>query len=190
MGDFSKAWRSGLFALVGGAGAILWFASADAAAAPGEVHEHGVAELSFAVEADQLSVEFHTPLANLIGFEHAPRSEAEMDAYLEALDVVRTGDLFEFHGTLCERSDVSLETPGFESASHAGDAHDHEARHDGHAELVARYAFACRDASRIERVTVRVFEHFEGFREITAIFLGTTTTAGELTAKRPTLETR
>jgi len=159
----------------------------DAASFQGHAHEHGVAELSFAVEGGQVQAELHTPLANLVGFEHEPRTDAQKSAYESALTVLRQNDLFAFEGARCALSDVTLDTPGYELAyaEHEHDDHDHQG---GHAEIVARYVFACDKADRIRSAGTRLFERFEGFQEITVIFLGASTSVGELTPARPVLE--
>ncbi|WP_081639510.1 ZrgA family zinc uptake protein [Euryhalocaulis caribicus] len=161
--------------------------TADAAAFQGSAHEHGVAELSFAVEDGQVQAELHTPLANLVGFEHEPRTEAQKSAYENALAALRQDDLFTFEGARCALSDVTLDTPGYESP-HAGDEHGDHEHHGGHAEIVARYVFACDKADRIRSAGTRLFDRFEGFQEITVIFLGASTSVGELTPARPVLE--
>jgi hypothetical protein len=40
-------------------------------------HEHGVARLDVAVDAGRVSFSLETPLDNLLGFERAPRTDAE-----------------------------------------------------------------------------------------------------------------
>ena len=52
-------------------------------------HEHGAATLRLAMEATTLQVEFASPLANLVGFEHAPTSHAEEQALSEAAGALR-----------------------------------------------------------------------------------------------------
>ncbi len=45
-----------------------------------EAHVHGVAQLNVAIEAKNLYIEFHSPAANIVGFEHHPRTKAQKDA--------------------------------------------------------------------------------------------------------------
>src|SRR5690606_20886978 len=40
-------------------------------------HEHGVADLRVAAEGNTVVIEFDSPLDNLVGFEHAPRDDAQ-----------------------------------------------------------------------------------------------------------------
>src|SRR5258706_3942509 len=48
-----------------------------AAHAAGHAHAHGVARLDIAVEGSSLTVQLQSPLDNLLGFERAPRTDAE-----------------------------------------------------------------------------------------------------------------
>src|SRR5512144_2661724 len=56
-------------------------------------HEHGVVRLDVAVEPGRVTLLMESPLANLIGFERAPRTDAErqrVDAALAALNAAVT----------------------------------------------------------------------------------------------------
>ena len=50
------------------------------AAQPQHAHVHGVAELNVVIDGTMLDVVFESPLDNLLGFEHPPRSDAERKA--------------------------------------------------------------------------------------------------------------
>lgn len=54
-------------------------------------HVHGVAQLELAVDGPVLQVSVHGPLDNVLGFEHAPRTEREKRAYDAALQRLRAG---------------------------------------------------------------------------------------------------
>ena len=45
-----------------------------------KAHQHGVARLDVAVEATRVTLYLDTPLDNLLGFERAPRTDAERKA--------------------------------------------------------------------------------------------------------------
>lgn len=48
-------------------------------------HEHGVAHLNVAIEGDNLYIELISPAANIVGFEHHPRTEKQKTAVREAV---------------------------------------------------------------------------------------------------------
>ncbi|MDP3083588.1 MAG: DUF2796 domain-containing protein, partial [Rubrivivax sp.] len=61
------------------AGPIGWTVLAALSAAPalaGKAHEHGIARLDVAVEADRITLLLDTPLDNRGGVERAPRAAA------------------------------------------------------------------------------------------------------------------
>ncbi|HIZ50807.1 MAG TPA: DUF2796 domain-containing protein, partial [Candidatus Pseudomonas excrementavium] len=42
-------------------------------------HQHGVGTLDIVIEGQQLLLELSTPAGDLLGFEHAPRNQAQRD---------------------------------------------------------------------------------------------------------------
>ena len=63
------------------AGSIyLCLAMASAGVLASGPHVHGTAELCVAVENNHLNVELRSPLENLLGFEHAPKTDSQRAA--------------------------------------------------------------------------------------------------------------
>ncbi len=54
-------------------------------------HEHGVAEMTLATEANQLELMLVSPVANLLGFEHAPANAAEHEAWQKSRQMLQSG---------------------------------------------------------------------------------------------------
>lgn len=111
----------------------------------GEAHQHGVARLDVAVDGTRVSIDLDTPLDNLLGFEHAPRSEAERRAAEAALATLRdAARLFRFdaaarcRSTAVELRSAALKLPPGNTAAAPGP--------DGHADLEASFAFTCERA--------------------------------------------
>ncbi|MDX5364404.1 MAG: DUF2796 domain-containing protein [Pseudazoarcus pumilus] len=123
-------------------------------------HEHGVAELRVALEGSTLLVEFESPLANLVGFEHAARSEAEKAALAGLEKTLRApAGLFALPAAAgCALKEVELELPGVED-DHHHHGHDHKhdhkhAHHDDHADAYVAWEFACKSAPEALDLTV------------------------------------
>ena len=57
-----------------------------------KAHEHGVALLNIAVEGYNLYIEFSSPSANIVGFEHHPRTLEQKDAVAGAVRTLQQGD--------------------------------------------------------------------------------------------------
>lgn len=75
-----------------GAASVAWVALCAAPLAQAHrAHVHGVAQLELAVDGPVLQVSVHGPLDNVLGFEHAPRTEREKRAYDAALQRLRSG---------------------------------------------------------------------------------------------------
>lgn len=54
-----------------------------------DAHEHGRGTLDIVAEGEELVVEFRIPAANVVGFEHAPRDDAEREAVHRAAETFR-----------------------------------------------------------------------------------------------------
>lgn len=130
-------------------------------------HEHGLADFRVALEGPTLLVEFDSPLANLVGFEHAARSDTEKAAMADLEKTLRTPErLFALPAAAgCVLKDVELELPGADDHDHHGHKHDHDHTHDhgdDHADAYAAWEFACKLPP--ESVEVTVLEAFPAIR--------------------------
>ena len=50
-------------------------------------HEHGHGHLNLVVDGDQLMIELQAPAADLVGFEHAAKSDEEKAQYLSLIHI-------------------------------------------------------------------------------------------------------
>lgn len=159
-------------------------------------HEHGHGELHIVATGSQLQIELHSPLDNLLGFEHKPMNEAEEEAVhemehtLEEVSNVLTFD----RKARCKLVEQDIDLPegfGHEHEDHDHDAHEHEDHHDEHAdheehdhdhhdehaheghdhedthsEISATWTFECQQQPKT--ITVKLFESFTGFNEVDA----------------------
>lgn len=137
--------------------------AATGAAVAASPHQHGAARLDIAVDARRVSIFLESPLHDLLGFERAPRTDAERqraDALLARLrDAAALFGIDPAAG--CTATGVTLESPalgvgGGSAAPVAGD----------HADLQGRFDFDCRQAGRAGFVTVGLFEAFPGLARI------------------------
>lgn len=164
--------------------AALTLGLASAASAQ-HAHEHGVADLRVALEGSTLLIEFESPLANLVGFEHAARSDAEKAAMAKLEKTLRVpqGLVSLPAAAGCTLKEVELELPGADAHAHHdhGHKHDHGKKHDHghkhdhahkhehgdeHADAYVAWEFACKSAP--EAVEVTVIEAFPAIRVLRA----------------------
>ncbi|HMO45769.1 MAG TPA: DUF2796 domain-containing protein [Rubrivivax sp.] len=135
--------------------AAAWLLAAPLiAAASGSAHQHGVGTLDIAVDARRIVVQFDTPLDNLVGFERAPRTDAERKRADEAVARLKDGDqLFRFDAAAgCKLARASLDSPVLGLGSH-----DAATAQRGHADLHASWEFDCADAAKATQVEVGLF---------------------------------
>jgi len=147
-------------------------------------HEHGIGALNIAIEAPLVVMEFHAPGADIVGFEYAAKSDADLAAISAALKTLEAPlDLFVLpRAARCavQAMQVELESDadhGANEEDHEGhDAHTEEGHQDhddhddhdeekhaassGHTEFHAEYSLIC---SNIEALTQIDFAYFEVF---------------------------
>jgi hypothetical protein len=95
-------------------------------------HEHGVADLSLALDGRDFEIVLVAPAGDLVGLESAPRDAAERRGIVQRVAEIEAGQWFSFVGATCERIDVGVELPDLlrtmaAAAPHAepDSAHDH-----------------------------------------------------------------
>jgi hypothetical protein len=106
-------------------------------------HEHGAARLDVALEAGKLSIGLETPLDGVIGFEHAPRTDAERQTVDKAVAALKAADkLFVVDpAAQCSLGTVELVSAPLGLGAAPGGKPD-----DGHGDLDASFEFSCKSA--------------------------------------------
>src|SRR6187431_2577567 len=99
---------------------FAWTLTAPARAA--DAHVHGVASLQVALDGNRLNVEFSSPLDNLVGFEHAPRTDKQKAAVREMAERLNAPELWFVPNAeaACKRTSVGLQSPVLERSLPAG----------------------------------------------------------------------
>lgn len=139
-----------------------------------EAHVHGTARLEVAVEGPTLSIELRSPLANLVGFEHAPTDAAQRQAVATMRSRLHDpATLFQPPAAAdCRTKAADVELP-FDPATGAT-AHrpsDH-AGEGGHLDVGATYELVCAHPEKLQFLDVLVFDAFPGVRTIEATVAG------------------
>lgn len=95
-------------------------------------HEHGAARLTIATTDDGLEVSLESPAANVFGFEHKAKTEAEREAIHMAMEKLNDGAaLFAVNtAASCVLENVNVEAPSAEG--HDEHEHEKEEKHDDH----------------------------------------------------------
>ncbi|MBW8192898.1 DUF2796 domain-containing protein [Neiella marina] len=105
--------------------------------AESEAHQHGIAHLNLVQQGNALEIEFESPLANLVGFEHKPETAKQQQAYGVAVEAFESQTKFEFHGASCQLVEIEIELPfavaeAEHHEEHEGHDHDEHKHHDEH----------------------------------------------------------
>ncbi len=132
--------------------AWLVFGVASPVLAAGHAHVHGVAKLDVAVDNGSISFQLDSPLDNLVGFEHAPRTAAERKLAGDAVARLRqAATIFKIDpAAQCVPAKVELAS----SALALGTVAPEEA---GHADIDGSYEFSCKNAAAATYVDVGLF---------------------------------
>jgi len=114
----------------------LPYAMAICALAPASVpaqHVHGVVELGVVVEGGTVAVSLNAPLSDVVGFEHAPESDEQLETIREAAAMLSNADaMFGLADSAdCRISDTSVEGPGY-VVQHLAEGHADSAESDDH----------------------------------------------------------
>ncbi|MFC7515861.1 DUF2796 domain-containing protein [Herbaspirillum sp. GCM10030257] len=143
----------------------------------GEAHQHGVAQMTVAIEGNTATIEFTSPLENLIGFEHAPRNDKERKVVQALKEKFQKPEslLIPTAAANCRADSVDLELPG-----------DHGS--DGHADLHATIMYRCKSPVALNAINLRLFDAFPRLDRIKVqLAIPGRQSAVELSRKRPTL---
>ena len=121
--------------------------------AAGKAHVHGIAKLDVAVEATKITVQLESPLDNLLGYERAPRTDAERRQADAMVARLKAGDaMFRIDpAAQCTLGEVELAS----SALKLGQPDPSE---EGHADIDGTFEFNCADATKATFIDVGLFE--------------------------------
>jgi hypothetical protein len=147
---------------------ISVFAEEHDAHEPG-AHVHGVATLQMAVDAKTLTLNFSSPLDNLIGFEHKSHNQAEVQQVQNMINQFYKTSLFvPTIAAQCKLQSIHLESLVIkknptESANVNKPQHEEPA---GHADLDAELVYQCNEAKSLRDLQVNMFNTFPNLHQL------------------------
>lgn len=143
-----------------------------------KAHVHGAAILNITLASPQLLIELETPAMNVLGFEHAPRTDAQLNMLTKAQATLSdAASVIKLNHGNCSLTSVDVKSPEFPAADNGAEPHQHgghenhdkhENKEEGHSEFYASYLFTCSDVQKLESIEVQVFNTFPGFKAINA----------------------
>lgn len=144
---------------------LVLAAAALSAAAHPHAHTHGLMTLDVAVDARTITLAIASPLDSFLGFERAPRTDAERKQVADMVARLKAADqLFQPDAAAgCKLAKVDLES----AALGLGAAHDHGEKNE-HADIAVDIVFSCAKAAQARFIDVRLFDAYPRLRSIDA----------------------
>jgi hypothetical protein len=160
---------------------------ASPAALAHKAHEHGAMKLDVAIEGNKLTLVVESPLDNFLGFERAPRTDAERKAATELLARLRNPNqgtaLFGLDAAArCTLSKVDVQAGVLEPGAKT-------AAKDEHADLDASYEFDCAQPGELRVLDVGLFDAYRRIQRIDVQVAGTKGQS-KVTLRRPARSVR
>jgi len=150
-------------------------------------HRHGVGELNIALDGDRLMIGLVSPAADLVGFEHAPETDAQRDRVSAMRAQLNApADLFgiaaragcRVHATEADYGGLAAVDGDHDDAhedhgDHAHDDHAHDEKHHGeddhagasvaHTDVRVNWSFVCDDIRQVRGIALEgYFTAFPG----------------------------
>jgi hypothetical protein len=145
--------------------ALLLVATASHAAG---AHTHGDARLDVAVDGPTITLKLESPLDSLVGFERAPKNDAERARVREMAQALRSGELFvPTAAARCRLERAELASPvlapellGEKGAAPAAKTGDE------HAEIESTLVYRCEEPKALAGIDVMMFDWFKRLRRV------------------------
>ncbi len=135
-------------------------------------HVHGIASLTFALEQQQAELMLESPLVNLTGFEHAPRTGAEQAQWDKTRSLLQSGQWLQLPAAAqCRLVSHQLEQP-WDTAGHS---------HAGHADVQLSLSYRCAVPQALTQVAIDLFRHAADLQQIDVQWVGVQQGAATLT---------
>lgn len=135
-----------------------------------DAHVHGLAKLTLVAEADSITMQFESPAMNIVGFEHAPKTKAQLKAVEHALKKLNKPEaLFSFKGGQCSFAGADVDSPFETHTAHKHHEHtEHHGEHESseHREFVAEYQASCKKIAELKTIDFSLLKEFKGIETL------------------------
>ncbi|MCG8378278.1 MAG: DUF2796 domain-containing protein [Proteobacteria bacterium] len=129
-------------------------------------HVHGEALLNLAIDKNTVLIEFESPAMNIIGFEHEPRTEEQINITKETNERLKNyNSVLTIPGSQCKQTDSTLEFAhdvDDEEEHHHDDHHEHE---EVHSDYHLQYTVSCESLADL-KIHINLFKHFPGIEHL------------------------
>lgn len=143
---------------------ISVFAKDHDAHEPG-AHVHGVATLQMAVDTNTLTLNFSSPLDNLIGFEHQSHNQSEVAQVQNMINQFYKTKLFvPTPSAQCQLKTIDLQSLVIKKKPNAPKPQHEEPA--GHADLDAELVYQCLEVKELHDLQVNLFKTFSNLHQL------------------------
>lgn len=131
-----------------------------ALAATPTAHVHGAATLQVAIDGNTLTLNLESPLDNLLGFEHAPRTDKQKAAVRTMAERLnQAAEMFTpSPAARCVPVSVQIESPVLQAVK--------QTKGDGHADLDGEFVFRCDNPEALRDLGIGLFQNFLNLRRL------------------------
>lgn len=140
-----------------------------------DAHEHGLSELTVAMEGETLEIQLISPAMNVVGFEHRAGTPEQIKTVENAkLQLRKHEALFLFSQSHCEHVRTSIDMSslvGNHNHEHKKHEHNDHTQNDSHSDIIANYQYRCDKKSTPTSITVNLFNSFPGIYKIHAMWV-------------------
>ncbi|MCD2512820.1 DUF2796 domain-containing protein [Comamonas endophytica] len=143
-------------------------ATALPAAAHPHAHTHGHMDLAVAIDAQTVTLALEGPLDGFLGFERAPRNDAERKRVADMVARLKAADgLFQPDAAAgCRLQKVELDSAVLGLRGAHGHGHDHDGKAE-HADIAVDIVFTCTRAAQARFIDAKpLFEAYPRLRSI------------------------
>ena len=124
-----------------------------------DAHEHGSATLNIAVDGDSFFLEFVSPSVNIVGFEHAAKTDQQTTAIKQSIDKLKNFDtVFQLPDT----ADCHLISASADWVSEQ----DADSTTGEHTEFRAEYHLDCKNMARLDYIDVKLLSLFPAIEDL------------------------
>jgi hypothetical protein len=142
--------------------------TATQAHAQAQRHQHGASTVEISLDGNMLLVAWESPLSDLIGFEHAPRSAGEKSHAAQLLATLQSPSalLTPNPEAQCRVTKVTTQAPNLMQTEHAHDAHG------AHSDLDYAVSYHCTQPKALAQLRVHAFQTWPAIKAMEASLVG------------------
>lgn len=133
-------------------------------------HVHGIATLQVAVDEKTMTLDFSSPLDNLLGFEHVARDAKQKAAVKKMVDSLNKAEQFFIPSAdaQCTLQSVKLDSLVLEPKASADKKEEsqHHEEERGHADIDGEFVFACKQIGKLHDLEVTLFDAYPNLHQL------------------------